>query len=129
MDLFPWGALLLAVGLYALAVAALLVAGDREHARALAGFIPDCVVLIGRLAADGATPRRYRIMLGAVVAYLAFPIDLVPDFIPVAGQLDDALVVGIALRVLLRARDEAAIHAAWPGPASSLRVVLRVSGH
>lgn len=128
MDLFPWGLLLILAAAYGSAVAALLIAGDRERARALAGFIPDCFVLIGRLAADGATPRRYRIMLGAVVAYLAFPIDLIPDFVPVVGQLDDALVVGIALRMCLRARDERAIRAAWPGPDSSLAIVLRAAG-
>ena len=50
ISLWPWGVLIIAVGLYALAVAAVLAAGRREDARALAGFIPDCIVLVGRLA-------------------------------------------------------------------------------
>jgi len=96
--------------------------------RTVARFVPDCAVLIGRLAADARTPRRYRVMLGALVAYLAFPIDLVPDFLPVAGQLDDAVLVALALRLLLHSRGEGAIRDAWPGPESSLRVVLRAAG-
>jgi len=128
IELFPWGLLLIALAVYALAVAAIALAGRREAARALARFVPDCAVLIGRLAADGATPRRYRVMLAALAAYLAFPLDLVPDFIPVAGQLDDAVLVALALRMLLHAVGEDAIRAAWPGPESSLRVVLRAAG-
>jgi uncharacterized membrane protein YkvA (DUF1232 family) len=52
----------------------------------------------------------------------------VPDFVPVAGQLDDAVIVGLALHMVLRGRGEDAIRAAWPGPESSLRLVLRVAG-
>jgi uncharacterized membrane protein YkvA (DUF1232 family) len=126
--LFPWG-LLLAVGTaYLLAVAALVVAGRRGEARALAGFIPDCIVLVKRLATDPATPRHQRALLLLLAVYLASPIDIVPDFIPVAGQLDDAVLVGAALHLVLRSRGEAAIRAAWPGPESSLRLILRAAG-
>lgn len=114
--------------LYALVVAAFLLLGRREDARAVATFIPDCIVMVGRLAADTGTPRRYRVMLAALLAYLALPFDLIPDFIPVAGQLDDAVIVAVALRLLLRAVSPDAIRDAWPGPASSLRVVLRAAG-
>jgi uncharacterized membrane protein YkvA (DUF1232 family) len=128
IELVPWGLLLIAVALYALVVVAFAILGRREDARALVTFIPDCLVMIGRLAADGDTPRRYRLMLGALLAYLALPIDIVPDFIPIAGQLDDAVIVALALRLLLRALSAEAIHDAWPGPESSLRVVLRAAG-
>ena len=113
---------------YALIVAAFLLLGRREDARAVATFIPDCIVMVGRLATDSDTPRRYRWMLAALLAYLALPIDLIPDFIPVAGQLDDAVIVAVALRLLLRAVSPDAIRDAWPGPASSLRIVLRAAG-
>lgn len=126
--LLPWGAVLGALAIYLVIVAALLVAGRREHARAVAGFIPDCVVMVKRLIADPATPRRQRLLLGALLAYLASPLDLIPDFIPVAGQLDDAVIVALALHVVLRSRGEAAIRAAWPGPESSLRVILGAAG-
>ena len=75
---FPWGLVLIALGLYAVAVAALIAAGRREDARALAGFIPDCVVLVSRLARDRRISRARRAILFLVLAYLALPIDLVP---------------------------------------------------
>ena len=124
----PWALALVVVGPYLAVVAVLLVAGRREHARAVAGFIPDCLVMVRRLIADPKTPRRQRLLLAALVAYLASPIDLVPDFVPVAGQLDDAVIVALALHLLLRSRGEQAIRAAWPGPESSLRAILRAAG-
>jgi uncharacterized membrane protein YkvA (DUF1232 family) len=109
-------------------VFALLIAGRREDARALAGFIPDCLVLVGRLLADSRVPRRRKLILAGLIGYLALPFDLVPDFIPVAGQLDDVLVVGLVLRRFLRSGGEQLVREHWPGPEPSLRVVLRVAG-
>lgn len=106
----------------------LVAAGRRSDARALAGFVPDCAVLIKRLAADPVTPRSQRLVLLLLIVYLLVPIDIVPDFIPVAGQLDDAVLVTIALGWLLRTHGEPAIREAWPGPESSLRVVLHAAG-
>src|SRR3954447_25194318 len=95
---WPWGVLLLVLGSYVVAVAALIAAGRREDARALAGFIPDCVVLVSRLARNPRISRTRRVVLFVVLGYLAVPIDLVPDFLPGIGQLDDAVVLGLALR-------------------------------
>jgi uncharacterized membrane protein YkvA (DUF1232 family) len=118
-----------AVGLVWVAlVVILLLAGRRDEARALAGFIPDCLVLTGRLMSDPRVPRRRKLLLAGLVGYLALPFDLVPDFIPVAGQLDDALVVGLVLRRFLRSGGEALVRQHWPGPEQSLGVVLRVAG-
>jgi uncharacterized membrane protein YkvA (DUF1232 family) len=77
-----------------------MIAGQRSDARALAGFIPDCVVLLRRLLRDPRIPRWRKVFLALVLVYLVFPIDLVPDFIPIAGQLDDAILVALALRGL-----------------------------
>jgi uncharacterized membrane protein YkvA (DUF1232 family) len=116
------------LALYALLVVALLVAGRRTDARAVAGFVPDCIVLFKRLIADPAIPRRRKAVLVLLVAYLAMPFDLIPDFIPVAGQLDDAILVGLALRGLVRGAGPELVRRHWPGPEGSLRVVLRLSG-
>jgi hypothetical protein len=66
--------------------------GRREGARALAGFIPDCAVLVSRLLRDPRAPRRRKLLLVALLGYLSSPLDLVPDFIPVVGQLDDVII-------------------------------------
>jgi uncharacterized membrane protein YkvA (DUF1232 family) len=113
--------------LYALFACVLLVAGRREEARALAGFIPDCVVLCARLVRDPRLPRRYKVMLVALAGYLAMPFDLVPDFIPVAGQLDDVIIVALVLRRLIRSGGERLIRVLLPGPAYSIALVLRVA--
>ena len=113
---------------YAAFVVALIVAGRRRGARDVARFIPDCIVLVRRLLGDPRVPRRHKLLLGALVGYLAFPIDLVPDFIPVAGHVDDLLVVVLALRVVLRASGSELLRKHWPGPERSLAFVLRFVG-
>lgn len=123
--------MLVAVGatlvLYGALVVALLAAGRRRDIRAIAGFIPDCLVLFGRLAKDRRLPWRYKVPLGLLMAYLASPLDIVPDVIPVAGQLDDVLLAGWALRRLVRG-DPALVIEHWPGPEASLRLLLRLAG-
>ena len=125
----PWWVwLIAAVALtWASFVAFLLVAGRREDARAIAGFVPDCLVLVGRLVRDPRVPRRRKWLLVALLGYLALPFDLVPDFIPVAGQLDDVIVVAIVLRRFVRSGGEPLLREHWPGPEASLRLVLRAA--
>ena len=120
-------AVLAALALYAAFVAGLVIAGRREDARALAGFIPDCIVLFRRLLRDDRVPRRRKLLLGVLVGYLAMPIDLVPDFIPVAGQLDDAIIVVLVLRSVLRSGGPELVREHWPGPESSLNAVSRLA--
>jgi uncharacterized membrane protein YkvA (DUF1232 family) len=127
MTLWEW-LLLLAVAvavLYTIAVIALAVAGRDADARALARFVPDCVVLFKRLLADPRVEWWRKALLLVVLAYLVSPIDLVPDFIPIAGQLDDVIVVVIGLRVLLRGSGPRLLAEHWPGPRRSLQVILR----
>jgi uncharacterized membrane protein YkvA (DUF1232 family) len=109
-------------------VVALVVAGRRGQAVALARFIPDCLVLFKRLLGDPRVSRRRKVVLVAMAAYLALPIDLVPDFIPVAGQLDDAILVALVLRSVLRGSGPALVREHWPGPQESLDFVLRLAG-
>jgi uncharacterized membrane protein YkvA (DUF1232 family) len=127
-----WAWLLTAVAVtaavYGVFVCGLVVAGRRADARAFATLIPDCVVLVSRLLRDPRVPRGRKLLLVGLVGYLALPFDLVPDFIPVAGQLDDAVVVALVLRRFLRSGDEPLLRELWPGPERSLGVILRVAG-
>lgn len=113
--------------LYAGFVLALVAAGRRQDARAFAGFIPDCIVLFRRLLGDERVPRPRKLLLAALVGYLAMPIDLVPDFIPVAGQLDDAIIVAVVLRAVLRSGGPELLREHWPGPEASLRAISRLA--
>jgi uncharacterized membrane protein YkvA (DUF1232 family) len=114
------------VALYAVFVGALVLAGRRGDARAVAGFVPDCLVLLKRLVSDPRVARRHKVALVLLIAYLAMPLDLVPDFIPVAGQLDDAILVALVLRRVVRGNREL-VTAHWGGPPSSLALVLRMA--
>jgi uncharacterized membrane protein YkvA (DUF1232 family) len=129
MRAWQWLLLFLGLGVlaYAGAVLALVRAGRRGEARALAGFVPDCVVLFRRLIADPRVPRSRKLMLAGLVVYLASPIDLVPDFIPVAGQLDDAILVALVLRIVVRGSGESLVSEHWPGPQQSLSVIRRLA--
>jgi uncharacterized membrane protein YkvA (DUF1232 family) len=113
---------------YAGFVVTLIVAGRRPSLRDVARFIPDCIVLVRRLLGDPRVPRRHKLLLGALVGYLALPFDLVPDFIPVAGYLDDALFVALTLRAVLRGTGGELLREHWPGPESSLALLPRFAG-
>jgi uncharacterized membrane protein YkvA (DUF1232 family) len=120
-------ALAVTVAIYGAAVLSLVALGRRTEARALASFVPDCVVLARRLLRDPRVPRRRKVMLALVVAYLLCPVDLVPDFIPVAGHLDDAILVSLALRGLARGGGAALLREHWPGPERSLVLISRAA--
>jgi uncharacterized membrane protein YkvA (DUF1232 family) len=84
-------------------------------------------VLFKRLLGDPRVPRRAKVALALVVPYLALPFDLIPDFIPVLGQLDDALVVVLALRYAARRAGAEVLRELWPGSDRGLAIVLRVA--
>ena len=117
----------MALAAYAALIVALLVAGRRGDARALATFIPDCLVLFRGLMRDPGVPTGRKLLLGASLVYLAMPIDLVPDFIPVAGQLDDAIVVALVVRSVVRSAGPDLLRAHWRGPDRSLEAILRLA--
>jgi uncharacterized membrane protein YkvA (DUF1232 family) len=93
-----------------------------------ARLLPDLVGLVRRLAADPEVPRSSRIVLGLLVGYLLLPFDLVPDFIPVLGYADDAIVVALALRRVVRVAGADAVERHWRGSEGGLAVVRRLAG-
>ena len=131
-----WQELVLAVGggllLFWLALVGVLALACRGHDRAALGegmrLLPDVIRLLRRLAADRSVPRGVRIRLGLLLGYLLMPIDLVPDFLPVIGYADDAVIVAIGLRSVVRAAGPGVIAAHWPGTDTGLTVLHRLAG-
>ena len=101
---------------------------DDVTLRDAARLVPDVLRLLKRLAADTTLPRGVRIRLVLLIGYLAMPIDLVPDFIPVLGYADDVVVVAIVLRSVVRAAGTEALERHWPGTPEGLRVVRTLCG-
>jgi len=96
--------------------------------RDLIRLAPDVIRLLRRLAVDRNVAIGVRVWLVVLLVYLISPIDLIPDFIPVLGYADDALVVAIALRFATRRAGSAAIEQHWPGTPEGLAAVLRLAG-
>jgi uncharacterized membrane protein YkvA (DUF1232 family) len=89
--------------------------------------LPKLARTIRELITDPGLPRAAKIALAAVLAYLLSPIDLIPDFLPVAGLLDDALLAAIIIDGLLNHVDRRVVLRYWPGDARSLEQVARVA--
>jgi len=118
------GALLL---FYALLLIALVRSGRWSTARAFARFLPDFVVLFKRLLGDPRVPRRQKLLLAALVGYMAMPFDLVLDAIPVIGELDDALLAVLVLRSIVRSAGEGLVRELWPGSRQGLEILLAMA--
>jgi uncharacterized membrane protein YkvA (DUF1232 family) len=119
------GILLLWVGLV---VALWLTRPDEIRLREVLRLLPDLLRLLRRLAADPALPRGVRVRIWLLLGYLALPIDLVPDFIPVIGYADDAVVVMLTLRSVARVAGLEGLRAHWPGSADGFAALVRLTG-
>ena len=84
-------------------------------ARDLARYLPDCVTAIRRLRRDPRVPGRAKVAVVFAVLWVLSPIDLIPEFLPVIGPLDDVIVVALALRYAARRVPREAMLQAWPG--------------
>ncbi|TDD47399.1 DUF1232 domain-containing protein [Nonomuraea terrae] len=91
-------------------------------------LLPDMLRLVRRLAADRSLHRGVRIRLMLLLAYLVFPIDLVPDFIPVLGYADDAIIVAAVLRSVVRRAGLPAVERHWPGSPDGFAALARLTG-
>jgi uncharacterized membrane protein YkvA (DUF1232 family) len=101
---------------------------DKTKLRDALRLIPDVVRLLRRLAADPAVPSGVRVWLGVLLVYLLIPIDIVPDFIPILGYADDAIVVAVALRFVARHAGPEALEKHWPGTPEGLRALRTLAG-
>ena len=81
----------------------------------LASFLPDCVTTARRLRRDPRVPRRAKVAVAFAGLWVLSPIDLIPEFVPVIGPLDDVVVVAVALRYVARLVPREALDEAWPG--------------
>ncbi len=91
-------------------------------------LLPDVVRLLRRLIGDPLLPRRAKVTLWVLMAYLLSPIDLVPDFVPILGYADDAIVAAIALRRVVRIAGSDAIDRHWTGTQAGRAIVRRLAG-
>src|SRR6188472_2919159 len=91
-------------------------------------LLPDVIRLIRRLAADKTLPRGVRIRLGLLLAYLAIPIDLIPDFVPLLGYADDAIIVTAVLRGVVRRAGIDAVRTHWPGTNDGFTALTGLTG-
>jgi uncharacterized membrane protein YkvA (DUF1232 family) len=89
-------------------------------------LLPDIVRLVRRLVADRTLPRRTRWLVWALLAYLVLPIDVIPDFVPVLGYADDAIIASLVLRHVVRRAGMPAVEAHWPGTPEGLAALQRL---
>jgi uncharacterized membrane protein YkvA (DUF1232 family) len=89
-------------------------------------LLPDTLRLVRRLAADRSIPLGARISVWLLLVYMASPIDLIPDFVPVIGYADDAILVSFVLRRLIRRAGPEKLREHWPGSPEGLETLRRV---
>jgi uncharacterized membrane protein YkvA (DUF1232 family) len=110
------------------AIALLLWRGRTTLARELVTFIPNVLRLFHGLLRDPRVPGPAKLALLVGVVWLASPIDLIPEFLPGVGALDDAIVAGLVLRYLVRTAGVDVVRDHWRGDPRTLGLVLRAAG-
>jgi len=113
------------LALWLLAILVLVVLGRKSQARDLATLIPNLVVLFRGLLGDRRVSRGSKAGLWFALAWFVSPIDLIPEFLPVVGPLDDAIVAALVLRHVLRRTDRSVLIDHWRGDRSTLDAIIR----
>ncbi len=121
-------ALGIVVTIWVVAIAALWFFGRKIAAKQLARAIPDLVALCRGLVSDPRVPLGSKLLVGGALVWVLSPIDLVPEFIPLLGPLDDVIVVGLVLRHLIKRAGVGVVQEHWRGDARVLHTALRVAG-
>jgi uncharacterized membrane protein YkvA (DUF1232 family) len=128
-DLPGWAQVVIVIfALWTIVVIVLVIVGRIVLARELALLLPNLIRLFGGLLRDARVPLRAKIVIAVASLWLASPIDLIPEFIPLIGSLDDAIVAALALRFVLLTTDDAVIREHWRGDPATLQRVLRIAG-
>jgi uncharacterized membrane protein YkvA (DUF1232 family) len=120
--------LVVVAGTWCILVIALLLAGRRSQAREFITFLPNLVLLFKDLVRDRRVPRSSKMLLVVGALWFASPIDLIPEFIPVVGPFDDAIVAALIIRRVLKVAGEKVVRDHWRGSSEALRLLLRLSG-
>jgi uncharacterized membrane protein YkvA (DUF1232 family) len=118
-------AIVVIVALYLVLVLALIISGRHVAAKELALLVPNLVLLFKDLLRDPAVPHGPKIALAIGVVWLISPIDLLPEFLPVLGPLDDAVVAALVLRYLVRRAGPDVVRRHWRGDPATLDAILR----
>jgi uncharacterized membrane protein YkvA (DUF1232 family) len=117
-----------ALAYLALLAALLLARPNGNLLREAMRLLPDLLRLLRRLAADPNVPRAARVRLWLLLGYLAIPFDLVPDFVPVLGYADDAIIISLVLRSVVRRAGAPLVRRHWPGTEDGLAALARLTG-
>jgi uncharacterized membrane protein YkvA (DUF1232 family) len=131
MDALPTILVILLIVLAVWAIVLVVVwrsAPSEASALDVVRMLPDVLRLTAGLARDPTTPRSCKVALAVLAVWLASPIDLIPEFVPVIGPLDDIVVTAIVLRWVGRRVGEEALRAHWPGSEDGFGLVLRLLG-
>ena len=122
-------ALLVAIGIalvvWLVAVAALMLGGRKVEAKQLARLLPDLAALLRGLLGDPRVPRGSKVLVGIAIVWVISPIDLLPEFLPVIGPLDDVVVVALVLRHLVKKAGPEVVRDHWRGDPAMLERALR----
>jgi uncharacterized membrane protein YkvA (DUF1232 family) len=120
-------ALAIVAVLYAGAVLWLILAGRKVAAKELALLLPNLVLLFKDLLRDPGVPRGPKVALAIGIVWLVSPIDLLPEFLPVIGPLDDAVVAALVLRYLVKRAGPEVVRRHWRGDPATVETMLRIS--
>lgn len=121
-------ALAIVVAVWFLAVATLMILGRGSAARELATLIPNLVGLFRGLLGDPRVPRRTKAWIVFAIAWVVSPVDLFPEFLPIVGPLDDAIVAGLVLRHVIKRTDRSVVFEHWRGDPATLRWISGEGG-
>lgn len=121
-------AVIIGIAVWLLAILVLLALGRKAQAREIAGLVPNLVILFRGLVGDSRVSRRTKGLVWFALAWLVSPIDLIPEFLPVLGPLDDAIVAALVLRHVVRRTDRSVLLDHWRGERSTLDALVKSRG-